>query len=85
VWVWLRMKLPARRTDSGRRVCRVGPEAYETALEKKGCREMDFAGKPMKGYVFVSEEGLRKKKDLDLWIELCLAFNKTAKASKKKK
>jgi len=79
------MKLPDRRADSGRRVCRIGPDAYEKALERPGCREMDFAGKPMKAYVFVSEEGLRKKKDLDLWIDLCLAFNKTAKASKKKK
>lgn len=66
-------------------MCRIGPDAYEKALEKSGCREMDFAGKPMKGYVFVSEEGMRNKKDFDEWIALCLAFNKTAKASKKKK
>jgi TfoX/Sxy family transcriptional regulator of competence genes len=65
-------------------MCRIGPEVYEEALDKKGCREMVFTGKPMKGYVFVSEEGLKSKKDLDYWISLCLDFNERAKSSKKK-
>jgi TfoX/Sxy family transcriptional regulator of competence genes len=66
-------------------MCRIGPEAYEQALERKGCREMIFTGKPMKGYVFVSEEGMKSKKDFDYWIDLCIQFNKHAKSSKKKK
>ena len=66
-------------------MCRIGPDAYEKALEKKGCREMVFTGKPMKGYVFVSEEGWKSQKDFNNWIGLCVAFNKDAKASKKKK
>ena len=66
-------------------MCRIGPDAYEQALERKGCREMVFTGKPMKGYVFVSEEGMKSKKDFDYWIDLCIKFNKDAKSSKKKK
>ncbi len=66
-------------------MCRIGPEKYEEALLKDGCREMIFTGKPMKGYVFVSDEGMKTKKDFDYWIKLCLDFNKKAKASKKKK
>jgi len=66
-------------------MCRIGPDAYEDALERKGCREMIFTGKPMKGYVYVSEEGMRSKKDFDYWIGLCISFNKQAKAAKKKK
>jgi TfoX/Sxy family transcriptional regulator of competence genes len=66
-------------------MCRIGPDAYEKALEKKGCREMIFTGKPMKGYVFVSEEGMKSKKEFEYWVDLCLKFNKEAKASKKKK
>ena len=66
-------------------MCRIDPEIYETALEKTGCREMVFTGKPMKGYVFVSEEGFKTKKDFEYWINLSLEFNKKAKASKKKK
>lgn len=66
-------------------MCRIGPGAYEEALERKGCREMIFTGKPMRGYVYVGEEGMKTKKDFDYWIDLCIAFNKEAKAAKKKK
>jgi TfoX/Sxy family transcriptional regulator of competence genes len=66
-------------------MCRIDPEVYEESLERKGCREMVFTGKPMKGYVFVSSDGMKSKKDFDHWINLCLAFNSKAKASKKKK
>lgn len=66
-------------------MCRIDPEVYETALEKNGCREMVFTGKPMKGYVFISEEGMKTKKQFDYWVDLCLDFNKRAKSSKKKK
>ncbi|MBS1772615.1 MAG: TfoX/Sxy family protein [Bacteroidetes bacterium] len=66
-------------------MCRIGPDAYEAALERKGCREMIFTGKPMNGYVFVAEEGMKSKKDFEHWINLCLDFNKHAKSSKKKK
>ncbi|MDH4092434.1 MAG: TfoX/Sxy family protein [Cyclobacteriaceae bacterium] len=64
---------------------RIDPAEYEQALERKGCREMDFTGRPMKGFVFVSPEGTKGKKDLNYWIELALKFNKKAKASTKKK
>lgn len=66
-------------------MCRIGPDAYEEALEQTGCREMVFTGKPMKGYVFVSTEGMRTKKQFESWIDRCIAFNAEAKASKKKK
>ena len=66
-------------------MCRIDPSWQEEALEKTGCRPMDFTGRPMKGYVFVSHEGMKTKKQLDYWINLCLEFNKKAKASKKKK
>lgn len=65
-------------------MCRIGPQYYEKALERKGCREMTFTGKPLNGYVYVSDEGMKTKKDFDHWIRLCLEFNKIAKASKKK-
>jgi TfoX/Sxy family transcriptional regulator of competence genes len=66
-------------------MCRIDHAVYEEALELPGCREMDFTGKPMKGYVFVSAEGMKTKKQLAYWIDLCLDFNKKAKAAKKKK
>jgi TfoX/Sxy family transcriptional regulator of competence genes len=66
-------------------MARIDPEVYEIALAKKGCREMNFTGKPMKGFVFISPEGTKRKADLDYWIGLALDFNKRAKASKKRK
>lgn len=65
-------------------MCRIDPMVEEEALDKNGCRPMDFTGRAMKGYVFVSEDGLRTKKNFDYWVDLCLKFNAVAKASKKK-
>ncbi len=64
---------------------RIDPMMHEIALRKKGCREMDFTGRPMKGFVFVNPKGTGGKKDLQYWLELALDFNKKAKASKKRK
>lgn len=64
-------------------MARIDPEVYESALERRGCREMDFTGRPMKGFVFIDPEGTKSKKDLEFWIKLALDYNKRAKASKK--
>lgn len=64
-------------------MARIGPDIYEAALKKKGCRPMDFTGKPMNGYVFVDPKGIDLDKDLEYWIQLCLDFNPKAKSSKK--
>lgn len=64
---------------------RIDRNIYESALEKRGCREMNFTGRPMKGFVFVSEEGYKSKKDFDYWIKLVLDYNKKAKSSRKRK
>ena len=66
-------------------MARIDPEIYDEALSKKGCVEMDFTRKPMKGFVFIEPEGTDMDADLDYWVKLCLAFNPKAKASKKKK
>ncbi len=64
---------------------RLDPTAYDAVLKKKGCREMNFTGRPMKGFVFVNPEGTNNKKDLNYWVDLALDFNKRAKSSKKNK
>ncbi len=66
-------------------MARIDPDVYDMALLRKGCREMNFTGKPMKGFVFVGPKGTSTKKDFDYWIELALDFNKKAKASKRRK
>jgi hypothetical protein len=66
-------------------MARISPEVYEESLEKPGCRQMKFTGRPLKNFVFVDEEGTQTKKGLDYWLSLALDFNKIAKASKPKK
>ncbi len=66
-------------------MARVGAEVYDECLSKKGCKEMNFTGKPLKGYVFVEPEGVDMDEDLANWIQLALDFNPKAKSSKKKK
>ena len=66
-------------------MARIGPEKYEAALEKDGCIEMDFAKRPMKGYVYVEPHAIDLDTDIEYWVQLCLDYNPLAKSSKKKK
>lgn len=66
-------------------MARIDPDIHQDVLSRPGCREMDFTGRPMKGFVFVEAEGVDLDKDLEEWVQLCLDFNPKAKSSKKKK
>jgi len=66
-------------------MARIDPDIYNVALTKKGCKEMNFTGRPMKGFVFVEPEGIDMDKDLEFWVNLCLDYNPRATSSKKKK
>ena len=66
-------------------MARIAPEVYTDALSKKGCRPMDFTGKPMVGFVFIDSDGTGSDKELEDWVKLALDFNSRAKASKKSK
>lgn len=66
-------------------MCRIDPAKHEEAVERRGCRTMDFTKRPMPGYVLIEDAGMQSQKDFDYWIELALDYNKTAKSSKKKK
>lgn len=66
-------------------MCRIDPDVEADALERTGARAMDFTGRPMKGYIYVDDSGMKKKSDFQYWVNLCLDFNTRAKASKKKK
>jgi TfoX/Sxy family transcriptional regulator of competence genes len=53
---------------------RVGADGYEDALKQRHAREMDFTGKPMKGFVYVSEKGFESDADLVCWIDRAYQF-----------
>ncbi|HEY0976217.1 MAG TPA: TfoX/Sxy family protein [Flavobacteriales bacterium] len=65
-------------------MARIGTDAYPQALKRKGCREMDFTGRPIAGYVYVQATALDTEKELAYWMQLCLDFNPLATASKKR-
>jgi TfoX/Sxy family transcriptional regulator of competence genes len=65
-------------------MCRIGPDHLEEALGRQGVRPMVHNGRMMKGFVFVNEGSIKSQKDFNYWIDLSLAFNKKAKASKPK-
>ncbi len=66
-------------------MARIGEENYSKVISKDVCLPMDFTGRPMKGYVFVTPEGFDLDTDLEYWLKLCIDFNPLAKSSKKRK
>lgn len=70
--------------EKQRLMVRLDPAVEADALRRVGCKPMDFTGRPMKGYVFVHPEGYESDAQLRHWVELALAFNPKAKASKKR-
>lgn len=65
-------------------MARIGETAYLDELKKPECLPMDFTGRPMRGYIFVTPDGFDSEDELSYWLGLCMAFNPLAKASKKK-
>ena len=65
-------------------MARLNPNIYEESLTKEGCNEMNFTGRPMKGFVFLKDEAIDLEDDLYYWLQLALDFNPLAKANKKK-
>ncbi len=67
--------------EGHRLMARIGPDAEAAALQRPGCRPMDFTGRPMRGFVFAAADFLRTERQLALWLDLALAFNAAAKPS----
>lgn len=64
------------RVIEGALMAKLGPEAAETALTRARVRPMDLTGRPMKGFVFIHDEGLRGRK-LQSWFDLAADFMQT--------
>jgi hypothetical protein len=55
-------------------IVRVGPDGYDTALAQPNTRAFDFTGKPMKGWIVVTPEGVESDAALMMWAQQGLAF-----------
>jgi len=58
-------------------MARVGASRHAHALTLPHVREMDFTGRPMKGYVYVDPPGLAEDADLKAWVDRCAGFVST--------
>lgn len=65
-------------------MARVGPERHQDALAVTHTREMDFTGRPMKGYVYVDPPGLCEDEDLKAWVQWCVSYVSALPAKKPK-
>jgi TfoX/Sxy family transcriptional regulator of competence genes len=66
---------------------RVGPDRHDASIRERHVRPMDFTGRPMKGYVYVSAAGYESDAELEKWVRRGLEHVQTlpAKPPKKKK
>ncbi|KFF26829.1 TfoX/Sxy family protein [Chryseobacterium vrystaatense] len=64
-------------------MCRYNPELEDEVSEKKGFLPMIMRGKQLKEYCYVEPVGFQRPDDFEFWMEICLDYNKIAKASKK--
>lgn len=55
-------------------IVRVGADRYEDALKQPHTREMDFTGRPMRGFVVVASEGFASDERLDEWVRRGVQF-----------
>lgn len=60
-------------------VVRVNPNESGTLLKRPHVRLMDFTGRPMKGFLYVSPEGYKAEQNLSEWIDRGINFTSTLK------
>ncbi len=68
-----------------RLMCRIDPAIHKEVVERKGARGVKMRGHEYRGFVYVDEDLVKSKKNLEYWVALCLDFNERAKSSKRKK
>lgn len=55
-------------------IVRVGPQAYEKALDDAYTRTFDFTGRAMSGWVVVEPDGLENDDELTDWVMRGVGF-----------
>ena len=65
-------------------VVRVVPDANDEALKKPHTRSMDFTGRPMMGYIYVSPDGTKRAAQLRTWLTRGLEFVSDLPVAKRK-
>ncbi|HEU4690980.1 MAG TPA: TfoX/Sxy family protein [Vicinamibacterales bacterium] len=61
----------------GRLMVRVNPDDYDQLLGEAGAQPMDFTGRPLRGFLYVSGVGIATPSALDTWLARALDFAET--------
>ena len=62
-------------------IVRFDPRVTDEVMKKKAVKPFDITGRPMKGWLLVSPEGVEGT-ELNKWFELAFAFAKTLPSKK---
>ena len=73
----LRGNLAVGISNRGELMVRVGPDGTEEALTRPHTRLFDMTGRPMKGWVLVTAEGVKTKRQLAPWVKRGVEFART--------
>ncbi len=75
-----KMTLTVNNRPDHQMMVHIDPELQEKALQRKGANVAIMRGKPMTGWIFLTEDAIKGNENLQYWIDLALNFNKqTAK------
>ncbi|HDD61297.1 MAG: RNA methyltransferase [Chloroflexota bacterium] len=61
-------------------IIRVGPDYYQEALSKPNAKIFDMTGRPMTGWIVVTEADYQKDADFQEWVDRGVAFALTLPA-----
>lgn len=56
-------------------MAKIGEDAYKEEIKKDVCLPMDFTGRPMRGYIYITPQGFDLDEDLEYWIQKAVDFN----------
>ena len=55
---------------------KISKQAYANVINNPECLPMDFTGRPMKGFIFITPDGFDMDKYLEYLIDHALTYNK---------
>lgn len=56
-------------------MAKIGEEAYLQEIQNPDCLPMDFTGRPMKGFIYITPDGFDTEDQLEKWVDLAVNFN----------
>ena len=65
-------------------VVRVGPERHTELLSQPHARPMDFTGRPLKGFLYISAAGFQTASQLKKWLQHSTEFASSLPKKRKK-